>query len=231
MSKENLFEKTLKRLAFLGWRPERVLDIGAYHGLWTNDLVRLFPHLKQDHSSVTMIEAIDYPALKEHWFGSHIAILSDNIGECDWYEGRNTGDSMFKEQTGWYAGVKPVKRQTTTLDHLWETGVLGDVPYDFVKIDCQGAEIPILKGGQTVMEHVQVVLLEVPFAGEYNAGAPDFYETMAYMKSIGFNVFGITEMHELEGFLIQIDVLFVRKENMIWDMLKGKIRKIGGIYL
>jgi hypothetical protein len=43
-------------------------------------------------------------------------LLYDKIQEVDWYQMGGTGDSIFKENTGYYDNCKPYKRTTLDLD-------------------------------------------------------------------------------------------------------------------
>jgi hypothetical protein len=95
---------------------------------------------------------------------------------------------------------------TTTLDTLFPTQT-----FDFIKIDCQGAELEILKGGVSLVGRADVVLLECPFAGQYNEGCPSFCEYIQYMNSIGFVPFDISELHYIQNMTFQIDIVFIRE--------------------
>ena len=46
----------------------------------------------------------------------------------------------------------------------------------FIKIDCQGAEIPILKGSEKILSRTDFIVIEMPLFGQYNEGVPNFLE-------------------------------------------------------
>jgi hypothetical protein len=158
-----------------------------------------------------MIDAIDYDELKRCEIPYKICVLFSEKTNVPWYEKKNTGDSIFKENTGHFVNIVETVKETETLDSLFE-----GKQFDFIKIDCQGAEIPILKGGQELIKNTEVILLEVPFAGQYNKGVPSFEEHISYMKSIEFLPFDIIELHRASNVLIQIDIVFVRETSPIW---------------
>lgn len=112
-----------------------------------------------------------------------VEVLNDKLEDVEWFEEKNTGDSMFKERTHHFLNTKPVIKQTNTLDNLFR-----DKTFEFIKIDCQGVEIPILKGGLNLVKNTDVILLELPFCGQYNYGVPNFSEHITFMNSIGFDV-------------------------------------------
>jgi hypothetical protein len=126
---------------------------------------------------------------------------------------------MFKERTQHFLNTKPVIKKTNTLDVLFSNKT-----FEFIKIDCQGAEIPILKGGLNLIKNTDVILLELPFCGQYNHGVPNFNEHINFMNSIGFDVFDISELHYLNNFLlIQIDICFIRKESELFTKVQNII--------
>ena len=192
----------------IGWNPATILDIGGYKGTWTMSVRREFPH-----ASFSIIEPNHHAELKD--MPVFYEVLSSEVKQVPWYSNMTTGDSLYKENTTHYANIIPSYRTTTTLDILFPTH-----QFDFVKIDCQGAELDILRGGEHLIHQTEVILLECSFACEYNKGAPKFIDYITYIDSIGFSVFDITELHRAHGVLIQIDILFIRKSSPLWSKLQ-----------
>lgn len=216
--------KALQKLKSFGFQPKKILDIGANKGKWTLEIKKkVFPD-----SDFTLIEAIDYKELEK------LSMKYDNINfknilldekehEVTWYEKRNTGDSLFRENTGYFDDCKELVKNTSTLDLTFKDSNL----FELIKIDCQGAEIPILKGGKNLVQNATVIILEVPFMGEYNIGAPNFYEHIQYMENIGYRVFDIVELHRVDNILIQIDVIFIKKGHDFENKVDLIIKKLG----
>src|SRR5210317_545139 len=200
--------KALKKLKSFGFEPQHILDIGANKGKWTLEVMKkVF-----NESQYTLIEAINYTEMEKlnTKYNNIIyknLLLDEKENIVTWYEKRNTGDSFFKENTGYFDDCKEIKRKTTTLDLSFSNNEF----FDLVKIDCHGAEIPILKGGKNIIDKASVNILEVPFMGEYNIGAPNFYEHLNYMENIGYRVYDIVELHRVDNILIQIDIIFIKK--------------------
>jgi FkbM family methyltransferase len=200
-----MFDK-LNLLKLLGYYPDTILDIGAYHGKWTTAMKKIF-----DMSEYYLFEGIDYEELKS-FSNVFNVILNDKVEIINWYEKRNTGDSMFKEKTGFFADCKVYQRQTIDLNLLIEqTDILQESRNIFIKIDCQGAEIPILKGATSLYTKTNFILLEMPLFGVYNEGVPSFSEHISFMDSIGFIPYDILESHYINGFNMQVDMLFINK--------------------
>lgn len=189
------------RLKQIGFTPSSVLDIGAFHGDWTRFTRSVFPY-----ASYTMIEPNNHSQLAYVNATLIRELVSSSVGPVQWWSTGGTGDSILRERTHHYVSVTPVTRMTTTLDTLFPTQT-----FDFIKIDCQGAELEILKGGKSLLDRTKVVLLECPFAGQYNEGCPSFYEYIRYMDSIGFTPFDISEIHHVQNLTFQVDIIFIRK--------------------
>ena len=214
----------LQKLKSFGFEPKNILDIGANKGKWTLEIKKkVFPK-----AEYTLIEAIDYEELEKlsvkHDNINYKNILLDEIERLvTWYEKRNTGDSLFKENTGYFDDCKEIKRSATTLDLVFNKNEV----FELIKIDCQGAEIPILKGGNSLVQKSSVIILEVPFMGEYNIGAPNFYEHINYMENIGYRVFDIVELHRVDNILIQIDIIFIKQGHDFENKVDIIIKKLG----
>jgi len=214
----------LQKLKSFGFEPKNILDIGANKGKWTLEIKKkVFPK-----AEYTLIEAIDYEELEKlsvkHDNINYKNILLDEIERLvTWYEKRNTGDSIFKENTGYFDDCKEIKRSATTLDLIFNKNEV----FELIKIDCQGAEIPILKGGNSLVQKSSVIILEVPFMGEYNIGAPNFYEHINYMENIGYRVFDIVELHRVDNILIQIDIIFIKQGHDFENKVDIIIKKLG----
>ncbi len=201
------------QLISAGWSPKTILDIGGYKGHWTREVQRYF-----SDASFAVVEPNPHPELSTLGVPVYKELLSSEVKDVLWHSNMSTGDSIYKERTRHYERVLPTTRKTTTLDLLFPSQT-----FDFIKIDCQGAELDILKGGENLVRKTSVVLLECSFAGQYNQGAPTFAEYIAYMDSIGFVPFDIPELHRANGVLVQIDILFLRKTSPHWDTIQKRL--------
>jgi FkbM family methyltransferase len=193
-----------------GYIPDTILDIGAHHGMWTRECFSYFPQAKYH-----LCEAIPYNELN-CYNGTNIKvynILLNNKEEMvDWYEKRNTGDSMFKEKSSAFSDCIVTQKPSTTLDIIFTNNNELEISKNiFIKIDCQGAEIPILQGATSVLNKTDFIILEIPLFGQYNETVPNFLQHIQYMDSIGFIPYDIADNHYINGFNMQIDMLFINK--------------------
>ena len=113
------------------------------------------------------------------------------------------------ENTYHYDQAIPEERPTSTLDSVRS---LNSLPTpDFVKLDTQGSEIDILKGSVASIEKTKFIYIECSVLG-CNHGAPRLADYLVHLESIGFVPYDLCEEHRMNGALVQIDILFVRKE-------------------
>jgi hypothetical protein len=97
---------------------------------------------------------------------------------------------------------------------------LEDAKNILIKIDCQGSEIPILKGSTTILNKTDFIILEIPLFGQYNKGVPTFLEHIQFMDSIGFYSYDIIDNHYINGFNMQVDMLFINKNHEFNNKVK-----------
>lgn len=132
--------------------------------------------------------------------------------EVNFYKNRNnlicTGDSIYRELTEHYndTSVLIQRRVTETLDDIFPNGT----EFDLIKLDTQGSEIDIIKGGQILCKKSKLILMEVSIE-KYNQDSPLYDEVIAFMHSINFEKIDELEDHFLNGKLIQKDILFINK--------------------
>lgn len=143
-----------------------------------------------------------------------IVALSDKKGTADLYiEKINpiaTGASLYKENTDWYSDGKyeTVTVETDTLD---SRAYFDSEQIDLIKIDVQGSELDILKGGTMTMKRTSYALIELSLV-EYNQGSPLIGEVVDKMIDYGFCMVDILEYHSFShlygGAIFQLDILF-----------------------
>lgn len=187
-------------------QPETCLDIGANTGQWYSEAKEAWPQCE-----FLLIEG--NPACEEMLAATganyRIALLGSDFEEVEFWVHPDhptwTGASRFRENSQWGEGAVPVKTWTKTLDML----LPGHKP-DLIKLDCQGAELDILRGGTLVARHAKGILTEVAVS-DWNEGAPQEEEVHRFMKELGFNdAYEIEKVCEPGGRHVQTDYLFMR---------------------
>ena len=202
----------LEEVRDLGINPNSILDIGAHTGQFHGWSKRVWPDV-----GVFMIEA--NPLHKDtlnklatvNGDSSLIAALGDEVREVTFYtrsdKPQTEGNSYYKEHNYWDIPqlVQESKVMLKRLDDIFED----DAVFDLIKVDTQGSELDILKGGENLVSRASAIILEVSYI-EYNEGAPSQQETLDYMKEIGFTQkMSIGEHYNGEE-VVQKDLLFLR---------------------
>ena len=209
----NRFEYRMSVLRNNNINISHLLDIGAYRGDFTRMVKNMWPQVK-----VWQIEADErqMPYLQPDAINALLSSVSNK--EVEFYTlGENsitTGSSMFRELTGYYNNPIVVTKRTTTLDDLmkrvnfrgnWKNAGM-------VKMDTQGAELEILRGGENFIKTFQpkYVVLETSVK-QYNAGAPLVGDIIEYMREKGYNIQDIMSyVYDNTESLLQMDILFSR---------------------
>jgi len=212
--------QSIQRLRNNEYIPDTILDIGAYHGTWTDDCLKIYPTAKYN-----LFEAINYNQLNRfrnnNRFDVFNVILNNENKEVEWYEMKNTGDSIFKEIGNAFINCNPVIKQSYALDNILTNTT--DMKNILIKIDCQGAEINILKGATNILQKVDFIILEMPFFGKYNENTPNFLEHIVFMDTIGFIPYDFLDSHHINNFNMQIDMMFINKNHSFNKIVQERL--------
>jgi len=211
----------LQLLKDLGYTPAGILDIGANVGRWTELVHDIYPTTpilmvegNTDHTDIlnNKLKTINEKAPNS---SVSIELLSDSKKEVIFYkasEGSTLGDSIYREKTSHYSNKNVIKetRITKTLDELTKNI---DIIFDFIKLDVQGSEADVLKGGLNTISKANYLLIETQLM-EYNANAPFIHEIISLANELDFRIADILQFHYLpDGRLNEVDILFSKKDN------------------
>jgi FkbM family methyltransferase len=190
--------------------PKSILDIGASIGALYREFKQVYPdayyyliEANPDCEPYLQVLNVDY----------FIGALSSTEGTALFYKDASsptsTGNSLYKENSEHFRddNLLVVECKTYTLDNLF-----ADAQFDLIKLDVQGSELDIMRGGAALVQRAKGVILELSIV-EYNINAPLEQEVIEYMNSIGF-----TEEEEIGSHynpityeLFQRDVLFINR--------------------
>lgn len=186
-----------------------ILDIGANVGNFSMMMRHIMPNVY-----LYMIEANPFcdGILKKTQIPYSIVCLSNEEKDVQFYfqDGNmiGTGSSYYLENTNYFSMKNYSWVTTQTLDSVLERDC-PDTVFDFIKMDTQGSELDIMRGGQKTISNAKYVLLEISLI-PYNIGAPLKEEVMEYMKSISFVPIEKIDESYMDGKLIQEDWIFER---------------------
>jgi FkbM family methyltransferase len=174
----------LKRLKEEGFEPKVIYDIGSCVLHWTKVAKELWPE-----ATFILFDAFaEAEFLYEGYY--HIGVLSDEEKEVNFYQNEYNpcGNSYYREIGSpapdyYFPKNNSIRKLTTTLDKVVKER--GFPLPDFIKIDVQGCEMDILKGGMETVKHATRLIVELQHM-EYNEGAMQASESVPIIEGMGF---------------------------------------------
>lgn len=186
-----------------------LLDIGAAHGDFSKMMHDMF-----GIKDITMVEANDLDSfyLERLPYKTIYTALGAKNGTQTFYTNPDDpvggGSSLYLENTDWFENANEEEMEVQTLDSL-------GVKADFIKIDVQGAELDVIKGGKETIKNAKLLLLELSFL-DYNLKAPLIDDVLEETRKLGFRMidtFGpVKGGHVFNGKKNQVDVLLARND-------------------
>lgn len=202
----------LEPLKLDGYAPRTVLDIGANVGDFTREFLKAFPDCVP-----TLIEPNPFceQALSQLPCERHMVAASDQAGEGELFlsEGWlvSTGASLYRENSEYFSDELLIRK---TVPKVRLDDLFAGRRFDFVKIDTQGSELDVLRGGGTVLRQADYILIEISVV-DFNGGAPRAEEVFKQLGAMGFAPAAVTDIHRLpevrDGGVLQMDFLFKRR--------------------
>ena len=180
---------------------QTILDIGANEGVFVRSMRKRFPHariisfepLRDCYETLISVMAGDTN------FEAHHTALGEHPGQTVIHRSASHPsssllpmDALHKEL---YPGSAEHQDETITVERL--DTVLGNVDLKkpiLVKIDVQGFEANVIRGGSAVLSKADIVLVENSFVTLYE-GQALFGEIHDLLTKLGFSYRGRSETH------------------------------------
>ncbi|MFA6040026.1 MAG: FkbM family methyltransferase [Methylophilus sp.] len=122
--------------------------------------------------------------------GLHTLYLTQNLACSSLYQPISELTSAVTELEC-ATKVDTTKVEVTTLD-LWST-LAGVDRIDFIKLDTQGSELDILRGGVGILQTIRVIEIEVEFNPIYE-NQPLFGDVDKFLREQGFELWRLSNM-------------------------------------
>lgn len=208
---------TLQLMHYLEGSNLVVYDVGASFGSYTSALAKM-----DRVDRVVAFEPI--PSVFQSLSGKMSTYpqvtclnlaLGDENGSATFYESAFSYSSsmlpmkdLHKTEFPQSAESKAIEVQVARLDDLVKERNLP--PPDFVKMDVQGFEDRVIRGGSATIARAKYCMLEVSLTPLYE-GAPLFDDLYGEMRRIGFHLVGVVDqVTGTSGRTLQIDAVFQR---------------------
>jgi FkbM family methyltransferase len=188
---ERFAATTLARWA--GNKPLLIWDVGAHLGGWSEVAHEIFPK-----ASITSFEILPPIAEKlaarrsaETWFKLEQIGFSDRVGEVEvtWNTKHDTtnsieprlGNEFFQD-----ADLVRIPCRVSTIDTYLAEGA---PPPDFLKIDVEGHELPVLKGARGLFSGSHApVMIQFEYGDTWLPGSHTLQSAQAYLEAFGYTV-------------------------------------------
>lgn len=105
---------------------------------------------------------------------------------------------------------------TRTIDSIIEERKVG--PFQLMKMDVQGAELPALQGATQTLKNIHVAIVEVSLQ-QYNPGSASFHDLNCFFKSLNFRLYDIVDLHYFmlqRYMMVQLDAVWVKENSPLW---------------
>jgi FkbM family methyltransferase len=172
--------------------PRVIYDIGACVLHWTREAMKIWPEpecITIAFDAINEVEAL----YKSKGILYHIGVLSDEDNKLvNFYENKEMpgGNSYYKEIGSSNAELVFPEDRYTEKNAMTLESVVRQKNFqmpDLIKIDVQGCELDILKGGINIINHAKYLVIELQNV-QYNRGAPLEDVTIKYLKDNGWEI-------------------------------------------
>jgi FkbM family methyltransferase len=229
---------SLKLIRFYKWQEEEafktfaalpyfknysgvILDVGSHEGESLQLFQKIFPKATLyavEPNSEKKDFILPYLTNSEHLF---VGALSNQSGKAVWHLNEDSGTSSLKEsnesaQKFWEASIKTKEMHevaTLTLDDWMKSHSISEL--GLLKIDVQGSELDVLKGGQETLASGKVKHLHCEFTliNAYHDSA-HLSDLLRLLEEFGFDLFDIQHLSRSGRRLTFFDGLFIHKSAM-----------------
>lgn len=195
----------------VGFEPVSIIDVGGNRGDWTRDARRAFPDAR-----VLMFEPLVELAKYHRDLEEDPLVVVEkmgcgNVDDYALFTVHDRDDSSSFSYSVEAAQMRQFEQRRVPICRLdtymrsseFESPTL-------IKIDAEGLDIEVLKGGAATIENAVIVLVECSVA---NDSFPNtLSEVTRYMDCIGFRLFDITDLNRTPAMrsLWLIETVFVK---------------------
>jgi len=196
-----------------------ILDIGAHTGEFSRTIRKLLPD-----PSIIAFEPLEYPyqqLVNSMGRASNFKAFKFALGDCnmtkaDMHRNGFTPSSSLLKMADLHKQAFPYTAQESseTVEVRRLDDVMADMPLIdniLIKIDVQGYEDKVIRGGEKLMARAKVLIIEASFHKLYEE-QPLFDEIYDSLRQKGFRYIGnLTQLHHPgDGTVLQADLILTR---------------------
>ena len=186
---KSFFEDVQER----GFEIRTMIDVGANIGSWSQRVSTVYPAVtsvlvEPQKELISQLETIcqHHPA----WQVAHVG-LAGVKGARPFLVCEDTYSSCFLPTDSAESQSNREVREVavTTLDDLWHEYLSPTKP-ELVKLDAEGLELEIIKGGAETLGQTDMVVVETSLFA-FRSGQPVFADVVAAMRQCGFSLYDL----------------------------------------
>ncbi len=202
------------KLASLGFTPRTILDIGANYGGWSRIVSTVFKDaqfclIEPQEEMRPFLDNFCARTPDASWV---LAGAGAEKGELILTVWDDLQGSAFLSPD--VQNLTPYKQQRlipiVTIDSLVANGTISTP--DLIKIDVQGFELDVLRGGIGCLGKTDVFVVETSLFHPLNHRA-NIYRIIELMEAYGYHIYDFPDLkyRSRDGALGQVDICFIRK--------------------
>ncbi|WP_107671263.1 FkbM family methyltransferase [Cyanothece sp. BG0011] len=210
------WENRLSHAQSIGFAPKQIIDAGAFKGFWTKSAFKIFPG-----SQIVTIEPNPHieAELKKNLSNimPHPIIIQRGVGETPgesqfniWGDPKTAMSASLQSHVQGEAKIK-VNIKVDTLDNIAKEY---NIQPDLVKLDLQGSELKALKGATSLLQTVEMFMIEFGCLDAYlNRATPR--DIMDVFFDNDYCLYDIVDLHyrPYDGALTGGDFIFVKNSS------------------
>lgn len=206
-------QRFLRRLRRKGFRARVIYDVGASTGVWSETMLGIFPAARCHLFEPLAFHPVFAAALEERLRRvPNLRLHPIALGETDGEQAIAVTADGFGSSLNDRGDVPEIRErlrvQVRRLDGFASEQKLE--PPDIVKIDTQGGEAAVTRGGAETIRHAGALLVETWLERDYGPDTPLLPEIIALLKQSGFVLVDFGEQfRDAQGRLYSVDAFFL----------------------
>lgn len=194
-SKNDLLKNVFELMKLQDFYPEAVYDVGANKGTWTLECLKYFPKAKYYlfEPQKELLKDIEFSL--GHF--DNIQVFPVGVGKKDEtrrFTVHDRDDSCsfsFSTEEAKSRGFEQIELPIVRLESFIKEKKLSEP--SLLKIDAEGLDLEVLEGADTLLEDVQVIMIEVGVMNKRIKNSA--LETINYLNKQDFRLFDITDIN------------------------------------